>query len=364
MRIRTIISALIFISLCAVRFLMPEESAILRSNIVPAINREADLKGDLIAIGKAISGESDYTYVWDRLTTPTEPEPDTSESGFKAQDSASASDEFSLSEMVCKNLIGYEEYAMLPEDAAANASSASPSDTTSEATTETVNPSASEVPVETDSDITSAIASDNGSPLSSDTILESPAPSAEFAVAVSAEQPSIPAPEPLPLEAAVSNSFSSKLDAFLEAQSVFSDYAVPANVSYEVPELPFECFSPCACEVTSGFGYRMHPLDGTVKFHYGTDLGACDGTDVTAFADGTVISVQELDGYGKNVIIEHAGGFSTLYAHCSKILVNRGDKVKAGDKIALSGHSGKVTGPHLHFELIFNGKYLNPEFYL
>ncbi|NCC69123.1 MAG: hypothetical protein EOM14_13210, partial [Clostridia bacterium] len=58
------------------------------------------------------------------------------------------------------------------------------------------------------------------------------------------------------------------------------------------------------------------------------------------------------------------GGFSTLYAHCSQILVEAGASVECGDKIALAGHSGRVTGPHLHFELIYNGKYLNPEFYL
>jgi len=116
--------------------------------------------------------------------------------------------------------------------------------------------------------------------------------------------------------------------------------------------------------VTSGFGYRDHPLDGVVKFHYGTDLGAYDGDAITAFADGKVLSVQELNGYGLTVLLEHTGGFSTLYAHCSQILVKQGDSVKCGDRIALVGHTGVVTGPHLHFEIIYNGKYLNPEFYL
>jgi len=93
-------------------------------------------------------------------------------------------------------------------------------------------------------------------------------------------------------------------------------------------------------------------------------LGAIDGTYVTAFADGKVLSVQELDGYGLAVVIQHTDGFSTLYAHLGQALVEQGATVKRGDKIALSGHSGDVTGPHLHFEIIYNGKYLNPEFYL
>lgn len=97
--------------------------------------------------------------------------------------------------------------------------------------------------------------------------------------------------------------------------------------------------------VTSGFGYREHPLENKVKFHYGTDLGAYDGDTITAFADGTVISVQELEGYGLNVMIDHGNGFSTLYAHSSQILVEQGDSVKCGDKIALVGHTGEVPGP-------------------
>lgn len=135
-------------------------------------------------------------------------------------------------------------------------------------------------------------------------------------------------------------------------------------MSYDAPNIPFKYSDPCACAVTSGFGYREHPLNGGVKFHYGTDLGAIDGTNVTAFADGKVLSVQELDGYGLTVLIQHTDGFSTLYAHLGQALVEQGAAVKRGDRIALSGHSGEVTGPHLHFEIIYNGKYLNPEFYL
>ena len=157
---------------------------------------------------------------------------------------------------------------------------------------------------------------------------------------------------------------SEKVAAFLREQAAFSDYTLPANVSYDNPILPFEYISPVINSVTSGFGYRVHPIDGVVKFHYGSDFGVVDGSDISAFADGTVVSVQEFDGYGLTVILDHGNNFTTLYAHCSQILVKQGDKVKRGDKIALTGHSGRVTGPHMHFELMKNGTYLNPEFYV
>ena len=155
-----------------------------------------------------------------------------------------------------------------------------------------------------------------------------------------------------------------KVEEFLREQAAFSDYTLPANVSYEYPDLPFEYTPPVICATTSGFGYRVHPIDGDVKFHYGSDYGVVDGSDISAFADGTVISAQEFDGYGLTVILDHGNDYTTLYAHCSQILVKQGDKVKRGDKIALSGHSGRVTGPHMHFELMKNDIYLNPEFYV
>ncbi len=330
MKGRIVISAIIFIILCLAKIFFPENAAKVRNAVLPAINREASLREDCIAIGKAISGENDYVGVWERLTgreKTVRESPAPSSAAETPEPKAAASGEFVLSEMVSLNLKGYETIAGLPaQENAVSEVSAAPSQPPSET------PAA-----------------------------EPTAPQAQAAV-----PPKAPvAPETLPIESAASVSEqNSKLEKFLAEQAAFSDYAVPANVSYDAPVLPFEYSNPCACAVTSGFGYREHPLDGGVKFHYGTDLGAIDGTSVTAFADGKVISVQELDGYGLTVLIEHTGGFSTLYAHCGQILVEEGDTVKRGDKIALSGHSGKVTGPHLHFELIYNGKYLNPEFYL
>ena len=151
---------------------------------------------------------------------------------------------------------------------------------------------------------------------------------------------------------------------FLATQEKFSDEQIPANVSYMMPELPFEYAGPVGGFSSSGFGFREHPIDGGVKFHYGTDVGAYSGTDIYAFADGTVLTAGENDSYGLYVVISHAGGYKTLYAHCSLLYAESGQTVKKGDKIALVGQTGQATGPHLHFELIGDSIYYNPEYYI
>jgi murein DD-endopeptidase MepM/ murein hydrolase activator NlpD len=165
-----------------------------------------------------------------------------------------------------------------------------------------------------------------------------------------------PDPEQAQREAAV--------ETFLASQADYSDYAVPANVTYSAPALPFSYQSPVTGYTSSGFGYRIHPLLGEVKFHYGTDFAAWSGTDILAFAAGTVLAAGESDSYGKYIMIDHGDGYETLYAHCSQLNVSAGESVQAGQKIALVGATGQATGPHLHFELLHDNVYLNPEFYL
>ena len=107
-----------------------------------------------------------------------------------------------------------------------------------------------------------------------------------------------------------------------------------------------------------------YPAEGEERFHYGVDLAANEGTEILCFADGTVTVVGESSSYGKYCMVEHAGGYSTLYAHCSRITVSSGAAVKEGQKIAEVGETGVATGPHLHFELQKNGTYLNPIYYV
>lgn len=154
------------------------------------------------------------------------------------------------------------------------------------------------------------------------------------------------------------------VETFLETQAPYEELGIPANVSYEVPQLNFPYVSPVKARVSSSFGYRVHPLENLTKFHYGTDMAALSGDDICCFAEGTVTEVGEDDTQGKYIRVQHPEGFESLYAHCGTIYVQEGQKVSAGEKIGLVGMSGKVTGPHLHFELTKDGEYLNPEFYM
>lgn len=117
--------------------------------------------------------------------------------------------------------------------------------------------------------------------------------------------------------------------------------------------------------VTSEFGYRKDPFTGKVAGHGGIDLGAPKGTPVHAALPGTVYVVRySTSGYGYHVMIDHGGGFVTLYAHCSKLTVTEGQKVDAGTVIAEVGSTGRSTGPHLHFEVRISGEKQNPRNYL
>ncbi|NCC67161.1 MAG: M23 family metallopeptidase [Clostridia bacterium] len=148
---------------------------------------------------------------------------------------------------------------------------------------------------------------------------------------------------------------------FLQVQAAFADYAVPAGVSYDVPVFAFDCVCPADASVSSPFGYRIHPTYGDVRFHYGTDYALYEGDNILAFADGKVVTVQSFSGYGLTLIIDHGDGVTTLYAHCSQILVAVGKKVTAGQTVALAGQTGRATGPHLHFEVEIDGVRYNPE---
>lgn len=118
--------------------------------------------------------------------------------------------------------------------------------------------------------------------------------------------------------------------------------------------------APGYTRITSPFGYRIHPILKQKKLHTGIDIGIPAGKSVVAAGDGKVIYAATLGGYGKTVMIDHGGGIVTLYAHNSKLLVSKGDSVKRGQGIAQAGSTGMSTGPHLHFEVRKNGKYVDP----
>lgn len=112
--------------------------------------------------------------------------------------------------------------------------------------------------------------------------------------------------------------------------------------------------------VTSEFGGRINPITNASEKHKGLDLSSPQGSNIYAAADGVVELAQKSSSYGNYIIIDHGGGLKTLYAHCSKLLINKGENVAKGQVIAKVGSTGQSTRPHLHFEVILNGQYLNP----
>jgi len=117
---------------------------------------------------------------------------------------------------------------------------------------------------------------------------------------------------------------------------------------------------PVAGPIMSGFGYRRHPIFGSVRMHTGVDIGAHYGTPVHAGGRGQVVFTGRRGGYGKCVIIDHGKGIATLYGHLSSISCYTGQIVQAGQVIGLVGSTGYSTGPHLHFEVRVNGEPVNP----
>lgn len=121
---------------------------------------------------------------------------------------------------------------------------------------------------------------------------------------------------------------------------------------------------PTSGPVTSPFGWRVHPVFGTQRFHTGIDIGADYGEPIVAADGGVVINAEWIGGYGKTVIIDHNNGYSTLYAHASELLVSEGQTVGKGQIVSRVGSTGYSTGPHLHFEIRQNGSPINPLDYL
>lgn len=112
--------------------------------------------------------------------------------------------------------------------------------------------------------------------------------------------------------------------------------------------------------ISSGFGGRIHPISGKYKGHTGVDIPGKAGTPINAVAAGIVIKSKRVSGYGNMVEIRHPDGYTTRYAHNKKNLVNEGDLIEKGQKIALLGSTGRSTGPHVHFEVRKDDKPINP----
>lgn len=127
-----------------------------------------------------------------------------------------------------------------------------------------------------------------------------------------------------------------------------------------LPRFSGRFLRPVNGPITSGYGYRFHPILKRRKLHTGIDFGVPSGTPIRAAAGGIVIAASYRRGYGNTVMIDHGGGISTLYGHCSRLFVSAGQKVAAGERIAAVGSTGLSTGPHLHWEVRVDGSPVNP----
>lgn len=145
---------------------------------------------------------------------------------------------------------------------------------------------------------------------------------------------------------------------------MYTPDAQPANTDLLQQVLGFAYGAPVQGQFSSGFGLRTDPLAGGSRFHYGLDIAAEEGAVVSSFADGVVTAVGESSELGRYVTVSHPNGYSTLYAHCTRITASSGQQVACGDPIAEVGETGRATGPHLHFELHHGSTYLNPVYYV
>ncbi|MCI8623970.1 MAG: M23 family metallopeptidase [Provencibacterium sp.] len=135
----------------------------------------------------------------------------------------------------------------------------------------------------------------------------------------------------------------------------------PRNVTFSPVLLTAQPRVPVSGRVSSGFGWRDNPLaPGRYDFHTGLDIAAAEGTVILAALPGVVSDTGYSDSYGNYLHIAHAGGLETHYAHCAELIAKTGEVIRQGERIALVGSTGNVTGPHLHFEIRQQGLCCDP----
>ncbi|TVR59458.1 MAG: M23 family metallopeptidase [Spirochaetaceae bacterium] len=174
---------------------------------------------------------------------------------------------------------------------------------------------------------------------------------------------------------ALSARYGTTVNALLDANDLASAVIAPGQTLFvpggrmnptELKIILGELFRyPTVGRFTSGFGMRVDPFTGLRRFHNGIDLANTPGTPVVAASSGRIAHVETRNPtYGKFVIMQHAGGFQTLYAHLDTISVSVGQTVSQGARVGLMGNSGRSTGPHLHFSVIKDGVFVDPLRYL
>ena len=159
-----------------------------------------------------------------------------------------------------------------------------------------------------------------------------------------------------------SESLKAGAEIFLPgAKPVTTVYALLGDPSFKGTQKLSKAFEwPLAGGITSGYGWRRHPFTKRRDFHTGIDIKGPSGRTIRAARAGRVAYSGWMGGYGRVVVIDHGKGYTTLYAHCSSLLVSQGQRVSTGQPVGKVGSSGQATGPHLHFEVRLNNKPVNP----
>ena len=134
----------------------------------------------------------------------------------------------------------------------------------------------------------------------------------------------------------------------------------PANCILAPVYLTVKPIMPVDGVFSCPYGYRINPVTKKFGFHTGVDIAAAEGTPIKAAFNGTVVEVGVNSDYGNYILMDHGNGIKTFYGHCSSILATKDAVIRAGETIAFVGSTGISTGPHLHFEIRFNDKYINP----
>ena len=156
--------------------------------------------------------------------------------------------------------------------------------------------------------------------------------------------------------------------AYVQSKSyddIFALARVAGDKASHIPAIPPMSTAPGSFHLSSPFGYRSEPITGASKMHTGMDFSCDPGNPVYATGDGTVILVEsDFYGYGNHIEVDHGFGYVSRYSHLADMFAYVGQKVRRGDCIALSGKSGRVTGPHLHYEVLYRNDFVNPSAYM
>lgn len=349
---KILVASGIFILITAVKLAFPSLAADIKDVIIPVIGRHDDYRTAMAEVGEMITGEQGVISVLGRIYDKVIPASGT----VHNSDSAAALSKTNHLQIETMSEVRARYSNLLPDDASAKLS---------ESNKPYTEPIAAEAPAETNAEAETEFTEPESPAAEAEAIEQSEPIPAEitYDAETSSSSPELPGELPSGNASAEYTEPISAVQAFSEEQSGYTDKAIPANVLLDMPELPFDYGVPVTGYNSSGFGYRVHPIEEEVKFHFGTDFGANTGTEILSFAGGYVLIADETDSYGKYAVIDHGNGYSSLYGHCSELLVSSGDYVELSQLIARVGETGQATGPHLHFELLKNGRYLNPEFY-